>query len=90
MNTHWFKPKEFGLGATPTTWEGWAVIAAYVVVVLGATLYQIIHDKSRVPSALWFAVVIGATLIVTAVSWAKTDGSWQWRWGQTQDSQTRN
>jgi hypothetical protein len=25
----WFRPKAFGYGATPDSWEGWMVVAAY-------------------------------------------------------------
>ena len=27
----WFKRKDFGGGATPATWEGWACTAGFVV-----------------------------------------------------------
>ncbi len=29
MNKYWFRRKTFGLGATPTTWQGGLVIAVY-------------------------------------------------------------
>ena len=32
-NRYWFKPKVFGYGASPTTWEGWALVVAYCAVV---------------------------------------------------------
>jgi hypothetical protein len=25
MAEYWFKPKRYGYGATPVTWQGWAV-----------------------------------------------------------------
>ncbi len=35
----WFAPKRVGYGLRPTTWQGWAVIvAAVVVIVVVATL----------------------------------------------------
>lgn len=30
----WFGPKRIGFGLRPQTWQGWAVITAFVVVVL--------------------------------------------------------
>jgi len=33
-NKYWFKPKRFGYGAEPTTWEGWALIAVFVIFVI--------------------------------------------------------
>lgn len=29
---YWFGPKTFGFGVSPRTWEGWAVMAAFVMV----------------------------------------------------------
>jgi hypothetical protein len=36
----WFRPKRYGLGLTPSSWQGWALTAAYVVLVtvLGLTV----------------------------------------------------
>ena len=36
----WFRPKRYGLGLTPSSWQGWLVTSAYVavVVVLGFTV----------------------------------------------------
>ena len=28
---YWFKPRRYGHGATPSTWQGWATIAAFAV-----------------------------------------------------------
>ncbi len=30
----WFRPKTFGFGWSPATWEGWAVTAAVVAVIV--------------------------------------------------------
>lgn len=32
----WFRPKTFGFGWTPVTWEGWAVTLGAVLLVVGA------------------------------------------------------
>ena len=37
-NQYWFKPKVFGYGATPATWEGWAITAGYCVVIAIVTM----------------------------------------------------
>ena len=34
MTHYWFKPKRYGYGATPMTWQGWAVTIAAVIVVV--------------------------------------------------------
>ena len=38
--TIWFKPRRYGHGASPSTWQGWATILAFVIIVplIGARL----------------------------------------------------
>jgi len=31
MAEYWFKPKRYGYGATPATWQGWAVTLGTVL-----------------------------------------------------------
>ncbi|MFA5969706.1 MAG: hypothetical protein WC816_10765 [Sphingomonas sp.] len=71
---HWFAPKRYGLGATPVTWQGWALTMAFVFLLLG--------DALRI-SNLPARIVIGALLVLgfTYLAWLKTDGGWRWRWG---------
>jgi hypothetical protein len=33
-NNPWFRPKEFGKGYTPASWQGWLVIFGAIVVFL--------------------------------------------------------
>lgn len=33
MGRPWFEPKDFGGGATPSTWEGWLATLVFVVLV---------------------------------------------------------
>ena len=37
--TPWFKAKQYGWGWTPATWQGWAILVLYVLL--------IIHDFRR-------------------------------------------
>ena len=32
--TPWFGQKRFGYGIAPKTWQGWAIVAAFVVIIL--------------------------------------------------------
>ncbi|QII03990.1 hypothetical protein BH93_00165 [Rhodococcoides fascians A25f] len=38
----WFGPKRYGWGISPHTWEGWLLLAIFVIVVvtLGATVFS--------------------------------------------------
>jgi len=87
MTDYWFVPKSYGYGATPVTWQGWAVTLAAVAILVGSTLLMVVlpaasHSGPSFPVVLvWAAlqaVVVGALLAITR---AKTDGAWRWRWG---------
>lgn len=72
---YWFKPKAFGYGATPVTWQGWAVMALYVALVLA-----IVHFA--VPNHIPFLCLLApVTLALLWVTWVKTEGGMRWRWG---------
>ncbi len=82
MTTYWFKPKRYGYGATPVTWQGWsATLAAVVAIAIAATVLvpRGVHNP-----AAWIAFAAVEAAIV-AVLWIiarrKTDGEWRWRWG---------
>jgi hypothetical protein len=80
MSEFWFKPKTYGYGATPVTWEGWAIVLAYVVVVgIGAVLF-VLGEKSFSNGLTFFGVIALATAAMIAVSVKKTDGLWHWQW----------
>lgn len=70
---YWFAPKAFGFGARPVTWQGWATLLGYAVL-----LMAVIH---WFPGAL-AKIVIGFVLTFAFgwLSWVKTDGGWHWHW----------
>jgi hypothetical protein len=82
MSTYWFKPREYGYGATPITWQGWAItVAAVIVVVLSSLVVPALaNGAASALSALVIDVLAIAALVI--VSRRKTDGEWRWRWGQ--------
>jgi hypothetical protein len=82
MTTYWFRPKRYGYGATPVTWQGWAITIAALVVVVVATIR--LSALSAVDPQFWMIVVIDAVVITALwiVSRRKTDGEWRWRWGR--------
>ena len=82
MTRYWFKPKRYGYGATPVTWEGWAVTGAGIAIILIASL--LLSDWSAVGLANWIAFVAVVTITVAALSIVSArmpDGVWRWRWG---------
>jgi hypothetical protein len=77
---YWFRPKRYGYGATPTTWQGWTVTIAIVLAIVAVSLVlQLTENLWAVAAVLAFDVVaLGALAIISR---RKTDGEWRWRWG---------
>lgn len=72
---YWFAPKLFGFGATPVTWQGWAISALFAAALV-ADLRWLPTSTARLIVALALAVGF------TAIAVARTDGGWHWRWGR--------
>jgi uncharacterized membrane protein len=84
MTQYWFRPKRYGFGATPITWEGWAVtLAVAAVIVASVVAMNRFVDRSDATAWLTWAVLIAiATLGFIQFTRRKTDGEWRWRWGE--------
>jgi hypothetical protein len=89
-NRYWFRPKRFGYGATPSTWEGWAVVAVYVVVLVGCVLAINSHKESLTSFVTAIATMVVATVVLFVVGVQKTDGAWGWNAGAKQISGKKN
>ena len=73
----WFAPRRYGLGAgRPIAWQGWAVLAVFLLLVAVAILAFGPTD----PLALTIVVPAIAALLVVVVR--TTRGGWHWRWGE--------
>jgi hypothetical protein len=71
----WFVPKRYGYGATPVTWQGWALTFGFVTVVF---LLSIIF-RHRV--ILLFAALAPFLIAFIVICARTTKGGWRWRWG---------
>ncbi|RZM34622.1 MAG: hypothetical protein EOP67_16075 [Sphingomonas sp.] len=72
---YWFVPKAFGIGATPVTWQGWALTLGFAVLaVLDMTLMP--DRVARV------GVLVALLLLFTLIAIRKTRGGWSWHWGR--------
>ena len=78
----WFKPKKFGYGATPVTWQGWAVIAIAVIAIAAAARLTLVpHARAPWAWIVFFAAEVAVLAMLWIVSRRKTEGRWRWRWG---------
>jgi hypothetical protein len=84
MTRYWFRPKRYGYGATPVTWEGWAFTGLVVAIVAGSGWLLI--GTNRTPDwtmlLVWWAIVAVVLAVTVAVTKSRTEGSWRWRWGR--------
>ncbi|MGC2593193.1 MAG: hypothetical protein WA425_14905 [Xanthobacteraceae bacterium] len=81
MTAYWFKPKRYGYGATPITWEGWAVTIGTVIAMVVVSLYLRLTEPHYWALAVLIAFDALALGTLFVVSRRKTDGVWRWRWG---------
>jgi hypothetical protein len=81
MTTYWFKPKRYGYGATPITWQGWAFTLGTVAAMVAVSLYLRLTEPHSWALALLIAFDVLALAMLFVVSRHKTEGGVRWRWG---------
>jgi hypothetical protein len=82
---NWFKPRRYGYGATPVTWQGWALIAGFLVAIAVLIWATIGFDREARSAGDYAIYFVGAAVLVWAlwiISKRTTDGEWRWRWGR--------
>jgi hypothetical protein len=82
MAEYWFRPKRYGYGATPTTWQGWALTIAIVLAMVAVSLYLRLTARGYWALAVLVAFDVIALGALATISYWKTDGAWRWRWGE--------
>jgi hypothetical protein len=82
MARYWFRPKRYGYGATPVTWQGWAVTLGTVLSMVAVSLYLRLNERSYWALAVLLAFDALALALLFTVSYRKTEGGLHWRWGE--------
>jgi hypothetical protein len=70
----WFVPKAFGIGATPVTWQGWALTLA----LCGLLVADVELARSSAVRIGLMVALFAAFLPIVAL---KTRGGLGWHWG---------
>jgi len=79
MKKIWFKAKEYGYGWYPCTWEGWAVILVYAIVITAlAFIFENVQIKNFTLVYLTSVFFISGLLIYISYKKGEKPG---WRWG---------
>jgi hypothetical protein len=86
MTAYWFRPKRYGYGAMPVTWQGWVVTGLAVMLAIGAAAPAAAFGRTM--PGLWMALVAFQAAVL-ALLWlvarGKTEGGLRWRWGEPDD-----
>jgi peptidoglycan/LPS O-acetylase OafA/YrhL len=78
MKKIWFKAKRYGWGWYPATWQGWTVIAIYLVIFfILATIFETNIEKFWLPYLISVCIL---TSLLVYISY-KTGEKPGWRWG---------
>lgn len=78
----WFKAKTYGWGWTPATWQGWAVIALFIIA-MAANAYGIKDEAQTLAQDLIRFGVTTAVLTIFLVLISYLSGEEpRWRWGE--------
>ena len=84
MSDYWFKPKTYGIGATPSNWKGWAAIGALglfililiTVLILPPVLQGVEPSLTRILALI--VLETGAIIAFLFIARKKTNGPWRW------------
>ncbi len=83
MTKYWFKPKRYGWGFFPISWEGWLLTLLLVALItLSAYLNGFSNPEITNEQGLRFIFdLFILTAIFSIISKPKTKGELKWRWG---------
>lgn len=71
---YWFVPKLFGYGATPVTWQGWALT-------IGFSLLLVLDVRFMPGTIAKVGVGVALGIVFLTIAARRTQGGWAWRWG---------
>jgi hypothetical protein len=72
----WFAPKRYGWGATPNTWQGWALTIGFVAILI--LLSRRFADRP----VLLFGAAAPLVVVFVVICARTTKGGLRWRWGE--------
>jgi hypothetical protein len=75
---YWFPAKRYGWGwGPPNAWQGWVVLAAYLLLVLGGIPF--LHVGVGTIAYIVYVAIL--TVVLIALCWLKGEPP-RWRWGK--------
>lgn len=79
MASKWFRPRRYGYGSTPVTWQGWALIFMFPLIcaAVALLLVAILPPLAAIIIILLF-IAAAVPAFITLVK-RRTDGDWRCR-----------
>ena len=72
----WFAAKRYGYGWRPSSWQGWLIIALYIVLAIVGADFLVRNDESA--GAIVYEIVLTVALIVVCAMKGEPP---RWHWG---------
>ncbi len=84
MKKYWFKPKRYGYGMYPTTWEGYLTTLALLGVILVLSyINNFFNDQVSLQDTLYYIVELVLVIVLFIyLTKEKVEGGLKWRWGK--------
>jgi len=81
---YWFKPKRYGWGFYPISWEGWlATLGLLGMVLISAYVNNFFTSAITAQDGFSFLFDLVVVIALSSVVFdGKTKGSVKWRWGK--------
>lgn len=78
---------DYGYGATPINWKGWASTLVLVVALLAVLRLFVLPIPGGAPHSIWdvglgLALALAVVVVFSLFAKSKTSGEWGWRWGK--------
>jgi len=80
MKPIWFKAKKYGWGWYPATWQGWAVTAIYLLLILALSSTLDENSPNAEVAFMFFLPLITLSACFVLIAY-KTGEKPEWRWG---------
>ncbi|MCX5705843.1 MAG: hypothetical protein NTZ92_07305 [Candidatus Omnitrophica bacterium] len=86
MAKFWFKPKQYGWGAYPVTWQGWLLTFCFAFLCAAAFFIDVPMTETGLAGTFRDYLRYGLDIIILTalfliVAIGKTEGEIKWRWG---------
>ncbi len=81
---YWFKARRYGWGWTPVTWQGWSLLALYMLVLAASAILLLTGTKDKamnfVGVVAFIMIALSSTLLLIGVCLRKGEKP-GWNWG---------